>query len=121
MLHRIGAIFYALWGLLHALSAAENFRFALSLEADAIQGRLLQNSWNLAFFAIVALVVAVTMNWRNDRTGYWINLITVSAADIAFVLFILMPGHLPLWPGILGPVFWIGGAVFSTLGIVAKK
>jgi len=120
-MHRIGAFFYALWGALHLAAAAEGYRLAMSVDAGVIQGRLLQNAWNLAIFAIVALVVAIAMNWRNSRTGYWINLIAVSAADIGFVVLIIIPGYIDLFPGILGPVFWILGAIFSTLGLNAKK
>ena len=118
MLHRIGAIFYVLWGVLHLLAASEAARLAFAVEAGPVQGRLLQNAWSLAIFAIVATVIAVTMNWRNSRAGYWINLVTVSAADLGFIIFILVPGYLPLWPGTLGPVLWIAGAVFSTMGLV---
>jgi hypothetical protein len=117
MLHRIGAIAYVLWGLLHMLAASEVARMALSVDAGAVQGRLLQNAWSLAVFALVATVVAVTMNWNNSRAGYWINLVTVSAADLGFIIFILAPGHLPLWPGAVGPVLWITGALFTTLAL----
>jgi len=117
MLHRIGAIAYVLWGVLHMLAASEAARLAFAVDAGNIQGRLLQNAWSLAIFALVATVVAVTMNWRNNRAGYWINLVTVSAADLGFIIFILVPGYLPLWPGSLGPLLWIAGAVFSTLAL----
>ncbi|MCE9524320.1 MAG: hypothetical protein K8S25_18015 [Alphaproteobacteria bacterium] len=118
MLHKIGATSYVLWGVLHMLAASEAVRLALAVEAGDIQGRLLQNAWSLAIYALVATVIAVTMNWRNSSAGYWINLVTVSAADLGFIVFILVPGYLPLWPGALGPVLWIAGAIFSTLGLV---
>ena len=117
MMYRIGAVFYGLWGLLHLLAALDGFRLAMSVEAGLIQGRLMQNSWTLAFFSLVAIAVAIMMNWRNSRTGYWANLVIVSAADIGFILFVLAPGLIPLWPGILGPVFWLLGAAFSTVGL----
>jgi len=120
MLHRIGAIAYVLWGILHLLAASEAARLAFTVDGGAIQGRLLQNAWGLAVFALVATVIAITMNWRNSRAGYWINLVTVSAADLGFIIFILVPGHLPLWPGALGPVLWIAGALFTTLGLVTR-
>lgn len=116
-MHRIGAIAYVLWGLLHMLAASEAGRLALSVDAGAVQGRLLQNAWSLSVFALVAAVVAVTMNWNNSRAGYWVNLVTVSAADLGFIIFILAPGHLPLWPGVLGPALWITGAFFTTLAL----
>jgi hypothetical protein len=120
-MHRIGAIFYALWGALHLAAAAEGYRLATSVDPGVVQGRLFQNAWNLAIFAVVALVVAIAMNWRNSRAGYWINLINVSAADIGFVVFVMVPGYIDIFPGIMGPVFWILGAIFSTLGLNAKR
>lgn len=118
MLHKIGALAYMLWGALHMLAASEAARRAFDVDAGDIQGRLLQNAWSLAIFALVATVVAVTMNWRNSNAGYWINLVTISAADLGFIVFILVPGYLPPWPGALGPVLWIVGAIFSTLAQV---
>ncbi|MGE0045761.1 MAG: hypothetical protein AB7J28_06890 [Hyphomonadaceae bacterium] len=120
MLHRIGAVLYFLWGALHLAAAAEGFRAALALDADAIQARLLQNSWNLAFFALASMAIAVALNWRNNAWGYWINLIMVSAADIGFVLFVLAPGHIAMVPGVFGPVLWMLAAIFSTLGLRAR-
>lgn len=120
MFHKLGAIFYALWGALHLAAAAEGFRLGMSVEAGVIHARLMQNAWNLAVFAAIALVVAVAFNWRNSRVGYWINLVTVSAADIGFVIFVLAPGYVAFFPSVLGPVFWLLGALFSTLGILAK-
>jgi 4-amino-4-deoxy-L-arabinose transferase-like glycosyltransferase len=119
MAYRIGAIFYVLWGVLHLAAAYQGVQLALSEASGEVQGRLMQNSWNLGFFAVVAIVVAIFFNWRNSRAGYWINLATVSAADIGFVLFVLAPGYVPLFPPVLGPVFWVLGALFTTLGLRA--
>jgi hypothetical protein len=117
MMHRIGAFFYGLWGLLHLAAALSGVQLAMSQSDGLVQGRLLQNAWNLGVFSLIAIGVAVFLNWRNSRTGYWANLIIVSAADIGFVLFVLVPGLIPLWPGILGPVFWLLGLAFTTLGL----
>ena len=68
-------------------------------------------------FALASFVIAVVYNWKNSRLGYWLNLIVVSVADIGFVIFVLLPVHVAFFPGILGPVFWISAAIFSTIGI----
>jgi hypothetical protein len=65
--------------------------------------------------------VAALFNWRNSRIGYWINLIVVSVTDIGFILLILVPGYLSLWPGVLGPVFWVLGAIFATIGFLKEE
>jgi hypothetical protein len=48
--------------------------------------------------------MAVTLNWRNDKQGYWMNGTLIAFADIPFVLFVLVPGLIPWWPGLAGPV-----------------
>ena len=43
-------------------------------EPGMVQGRVFQNAWNLLFFGVTAIVVALTLNIRNSAWGYWINL-----------------------------------------------
>ncbi|WDE03352.1 hypothetical protein SG34_018345 [Thalassomonas viridans] len=114
---KLGAAFYFIWGLLHIKAAWIVYQMGENLPADMIQGRLFQSGWNLLFFALAAMAIAVFYNWKNDRQGYWANLIMVSATDIGFILFILVPGHLALWPGIMGPVFWVLALIASTMAL----
>ncbi len=118
--HKIGAVMYFVWGLLHLKAAYSVYQLGTPLEAGMVQGRIFQDAWNLLFFALVGITVAVIFNWHNSRLGYWTNLITVSVTDIGFIAFVLVPGYLPVFPGILGPVFWVLGAVFSTIGLFAS-
>jgi len=113
---KLGAISYIIWGILHIGAALDEFRLGSGLEPGLVQGKINQGAWDLLFFALFAIVVAVKYNWKNEALGYWLNLIVVSAADIGFIIFVLLPGHVDIFPGILGPIFWIFGAVFSTLG-----
>lgn len=118
MAYRIGAILYLAWGLLHLLAAYQVYRLGSSQPAGMIRGRLLQNAWNLGFLAVLVSVVAVVFNWHNSPLGYWLNLTMASITDIGFILFILVPGYLPLRRGILGPALWLLATVFSTLGVL---
>lgn len=117
---KIGAVFYIIWGLLHIVAAVQGFQLGASLEPGLVQGKINQGAWDLLFIALAGISIAVTFNWKNSRLGYWLNLLIVSIADIGFVIFVLLPGHISLFPGILGPVFWILAAIFSTLGIRAE-
>jgi len=113
---RIGAVFYVLWGLLHifagymALGALEGVRRGVSRE------RIMQNSIFLAMTGVASVWIAVKFNWYNDAFGYWFNLFIVSVADISFIWLILLPGYIPLFPGVNGPVLWIIAVVASTIG-----
>ena len=117
----LGAVAYFVWGALHLLAAANSFRFAASLEAGLVQGRLFQGAFYVAAFAVVAVVVSLGFNWKNSRAGYWVNLLTVSTADIPFVLFIVLPGHMTVPEAIVGPALWLSGAVFSTFAMLMGR
>ena len=82
---------------------------------------MLQDAWNLLAFAVAALALAVSLNWRGHRWGFWINLGVISVADLGFVLFVLLPGYAPLWPGVLGPVFWIAGAAMTAWALFGGR
>jgi hypothetical protein len=118
---RIGAVLYVLWGILHIVAAYKVFALAQTLEQGMIQGRLYQDAWNLLFFALFGIVVAVMYNWENSKSGYLLNLIVVSTGDIGFILTVLLPGYLPLFPGSLGPILWLLALTFSTIAISKAK
>ena len=118
---KIGATTYVLWGLLHIEAARRVYMLGQTLDPGMVQGRIYQDSWNLLFFALFGIVVAVIWNWRNSRLGYWLNLVVVSAGDIGFILFVLLPGYIPLVLGGLGPLLWVLALVFSTLGILNTR
>jgi hypothetical protein len=115
---KIGAAMYVLWGLLHIQAARLVYILGQSIEPGIVQGRIYQSAWNLLFFALFGIAVAVMLNWKNSRLGYWLNLIVVSAGDIGFIVAILIPGYIPLIPGGIGPLLWLLALVFSTLGIL---
>jgi hypothetical protein len=118
---KIGAVTYVLWGLLHIQAARLVYVLGQSIEPGIIQGRVYQDAWNLLFFALFGIVVAVTLNWKNSRLGYWLNLVVISVGDIGFIITIMVPGYIPLMPGGLGPLLWVVALAFSTLGILASN
>ena len=118
---KVGAVAYVMWGILHIQAARLVFLLGDSLEPGMVQGRIYQDAFSLLFFAIFGIAVAVWLNWRNSRLGYWLNLVVISAADIGFIVYVLLPGYVPLVPGGLGPLFWVVAIIFSTLGILKSK
>ncbi len=114
---KVGAALYLIWGVAHLEAARRVYELGQTFELGIAQGRMFQSAWSLLFFAVVAIGVAVFLNWRNSRTGYWINLVTVSFADIGFIIFILIPGYVPVSLGLVGPVIWILAAIFTTLAL----
>jgi hypothetical protein len=110
-----GAICYVVWGCLHLQAAYAVYRVGAALEPGMAQGRVFQDSWNLLFFGVTAIVIALTLNIRNSAWGYWINLGVLALADTGLIFFVLVPGYMPLWPGLAGPVLWVLGWIFTTL------
>jgi hypothetical protein len=80
----------------------------------------MQTAFYLAAFAAAAIIFAITLNWRNNQFGFWINAVMVGIADIPFILFVLVPGYVPWWPGLLGPLLWIAAFFFTTLARVGS-
>ena len=118
---KLGAVAYVLWGLLHIQAARLVYMLGDSLEPGMVQGRIYQDAWNLLFFALFGIVVAVWLNWNNSRLGYWLNLVVVSVGDIGFILLVLAPGYLPLMPGALGPALWILALILTTIGYLQGR
>ncbi len=139
--YKIGAVFYVLWGAVHMLvgavmlyrlateggtAALAQTSSAVSVEelpqnlAGAASALVGQNAWNLMVFGCFALVVAVTLNWRNSRLGYWLNVGVVSAVDIAFIYAFVLPGYIRLGDGLPGPALWVLAVIFSTIGFLAN-
>jgi hypothetical protein len=110
-----GAICYVLWGCLHLMAAYAVYHVGTALEPGMAQGRVFQDSWNLLFFGVTGIAVALTLNIRNSAWGYWINLAVLALADTGLIFFVLIPGYMPLWPGLAGPILWVLGWIFTTL------
>ena len=118
---KIGAVLYVIWGLLHIGAAIQEFMLGATLDPGLVRGKIDQGAWELLFVALTAIVIAVIYNWKNKPEGYWINLLMISIADIGFLIFVYFPGYVTFFPSMLGPIFWILGVIFSTLGFRAKE
>jgi hypothetical protein len=120
MMHRVGATFYVIWGLLHLYAANGLYQMGVSMEPSILEARIVQGAWHLLFFGVIAIVVGVRWNWRNSAIGYWINIVTLSVVDLGFIFIVFLP-HLSFnSPAILGPLFWVLAAIFSTFGYLRE-
>ena len=118
---RIGATLYVIWGLVHISAAYALLQLGQSLDPGMVQARIFQDAWNILMGALAAIAVGAAMNWRNSWTGYWINLVMVTLLDVAYIAFVVVPGYIPLWPGMVGPLTWVLAAIASTVGIVGAR
>jgi hypothetical protein len=117
MMHKIGATLYILWGLLHVKASIATYQLGMTLEPGIVQGRVLQDAWSLAFFAISVSVIAVLLNWKNSRLGFWLNFSLATVTDLGYIIHVLVPGYIPIVPGIAGPVLWVLAVIFTAIAI----
>ena len=116
---KLGAVLYVCWGLLHFTAAYGVFKLAQNSPANMTQGRLMQTAFYLAAFATAAIILAITLNWRNDRFGFWSNAVMVGIADIPFILFVLLPGYAPGGLDCWVRSLWIAALFFTAVGRVS--
>jgi len=140
--HKIGAVFYILWGVLHIVIGIVLFQQLLTVgthgvmattgsavpasqiphvDIPVLNGILWQYAWNVFWPGVFATVVGVRMNWKNDPVGYWYNLIVITLVDSGFLVAIVIPGYITPRDGLPGPVFWLLAVVFSTIGYRQRK
>lgn len=119
---KIGGVLYVIWGAQHLVAAWGIHVLAASLPKGMAYGRMEQAAWNLALFALLAVALGISLNWRNDRLGYWINLIMVAAVDVGFIILIVAPGYVPASVASLaGPIVYVAAAIFSTAGRMSSR
>ena len=114
-----GAICYVLWGCLHLDSGYDVHLAGNSVAPSMVQGRVLQDAWNLFFFGVAAIAVALTLNIRNNPWGYWINLVITTLADTGLIFF-GPSGIFGAWL-FAGPILWIFGFVFTTAAYIQRN
>jgi hypothetical protein len=78
-------------------------------------------SFNLLWIGLLVTAVAITMNWRNSRTGYWLNLGIVGATDLGLLLFLLLPGTMAWTDGGIGLSLFFVAAALSTTGLLRAQ
>lgn len=129
---RIGAALYIVWGILHLGSGMVGIwltgqpatpGWAMGMAAvptvgsgleKASLGLVGQHSFNIAAGGLIAILVAALGNWRNNRTAWWLNGALIAVLDLGMVIFMLLPGHVPLLDGLLGPLLWASGFALTT-------
>lgn len=136
--HKIGAVSYMLWGLLHILGGLmlyltlknEGITSLLYMLGTAVPKNLVPeiqsgstvdglaafHAWNITCFGIISLLTAITLNWKNSRVGFWVNLGIVAAADLGLIFTLIVPGYMHLVDGLPGISLFFIALIFSTLG-----
>ncbi len=139
--HKIGAVFYVLWGVAHILGGAMMLNTVASEGGTAALGMLgngvsleqlpqdlngVANSalgllfWDLTWFGALVAIVAITMNWKRSLAGFWITLGVVLATDLAYMYAIVIPGYIAFPRGFIAPPLAVLAIVFSIVGYLRR-
>ncbi len=140
--HKIGAVFYAIWGVLHVVSgwmmlntlASEGGTAALGTLGNGVPAeQLTQNVqsvamsalgllfWDLVWFGVLVTILAVTLNWKNSVAAFWITLGIVLATDTAYMYAIVLPGYIAFPRGFMAPPIAVLAIVFSMIGYLNRR
>lgn len=114
----IGSVFYLLWAALHIQAGDAVARLGRSVHPSMVQARLYQDAWTLYLAAGLIAVISLVAVFREWHPAYWLNLGIAFVTDVGFIVFVLVPHYMALWPGLEGPLAWACGLVFSTIGLV---
>ncbi len=139
---KAGAIFYALWGLLHVVGGAVQLA-TLSGEGGAALTRMISSgaplteasaqvpaaaarfmgmgAYNILWIGALVTMIATALNWQNSRLGYWLNLGIVGATDLGLLVALLLPGTMAWSDGGLGISLFLLALGASTLGRVRAR
>jgi hypothetical protein len=135
-LHRIGAGFFFLWGVVHVVGGAsllarlESGGGAAILRVlgsavpatvpDAVPGIAGAvagfHAWNMLWVGALVALVAASVGSRYRDTGLWLNLVLAGCADLGLILALLLPGYMRLSEGMIGIVLFVLAAAFSLAG-----
>lgn len=137
---KIGAGFYILWGILHVFGGISMLIYAYSginefiinltsneniknliIEDKFIEIALTQNlafhSFNLIWFGLTSIIIAILLNYKNNKYGFWFNLIICGFSDIGLFIFMVIPGVIPIENAWMGPLLFLLAFLYSLKGI----
>lgn len=83
---------------------------------EATLGLIRQHSFNIAIGGAAAIVIAVFGNWRARNWAWIANGVLIAGLDLGMIIFMLIPGHVPLVGGLIGPALWLTGCTLTTMG-----
>ena len=143
---KVGAVFYLLWGFVHIAggmlmlsassvdmgnylqvlmgnqSAFTNVTATNELATSATRQVFAYHAFNLTWLGILVSVIAIVSNWKNQASGFWVNLALVGLIDLGLIVYMVAPGVIPSSdPWWMGPVLYVLAVVFTALGLYRKQ
>ena len=133
---RAAAILWIIWGLVHFLAGvlvlstdtAGGFAAIADAVPDAdlagpyhaaVRGVLGQHAWNLGWFGL-ATVIGALFIWRGNLTAIWVAGMVGGLADLGYLIFLDLPGHVLFFPGTV-MTFMSGGAILLSFPVWLRR
>jgi hypothetical protein len=80
------------------------------------------HAFNLTWLGVLVSVIAVVSNWKNQASGFWVNLALVGLIDLGLIVYMVVPDVIPSSdPWWLGPVLYVLAVFFSAMGLRQSK
>ncbi len=128
-LAKAGAVAFGLWGALHVVGGAgilaglsrgvaegygvyQNADGPFPAVAGAVLGYL---AYAFLCLGLAATIIAIRWNWRNSEAGLAVNTVMIGLTEIGLVVFLILPGYVPVSEALPGFVFYIAGIVLGGL------
>jgi hypothetical protein len=133
---KLAAVLWVIWGLVHALAGyivlTSDATGAVQAIADGVPpselvanypdaagGILNQHGWNLGWFGIATIIVAVFI-WRENLTAIWVTGMVGGMADLGYLFFVDFPGYVNFVPGTVMTII-SGSAVVLSFWVWIKN
>ena len=111
---KLAAIFLGIWAVMHVGAAVSTWMTAGTVDDPLAASRIRQNAWHLFGMAIFVGVLTPSI-WRNTVSSAVIAAVTTTFTDIGFIVLLLLPGVVPMLPGIFGPSVWVIALILIAL------
>lgn len=132
--HRIAAVAFALWGLLHVILGSIFLALFLWGPADAFaadgipadtsphaRALMMQNNVSLIAGGATVLVLAIRWGWQGSRRALGVMLGVSTLFFFELVAFEVIPGHLALAQAAPSMVLWVLGAVLGLASLAQGR
>lgn len=131
---KIGAVSFALWGLLHiagggaiiaAVAESPAQGYAIYQESTAeyteLAGAILSYlAYGLVWIGALVTYIGIRYNWHNSQTGLALNTLLVGLTDLGLLIFLILPGFVGWGEASPGLILFAGGVVFGGLACTSQ-
>lgn len=111
---RAAAVVLAVWAFMHVGAAVSTWMTAGTVDGPLAAARIQQNAWHLFGMAIIVGILTPWI-WRRRLGSAVVAVAITTFTDLGFIILLLLPGIVPIVPGIFGPSIWMMALILLAL------